>query len=107
MFRCLYDHVIGIARADPWIKCIRLEVEHTNKKAQSVYSRVGMHNIGDAREFHEIDYIWTVPPKAVDEPTLHGPQNEPREQNRQQALRWRPHPQGGQRERGKFSPLCE
>lgn len=33
VFRALYDHIIGQARADPWIKCVRLYVELTNERA--------------------------------------------------------------------------
>ena len=47
VFRALYDHVVAMAKADPWIKCVRLYVELTNTKAQTVYSRVGMQNLDD------------------------------------------------------------
>ena len=35
-----------------------LYVELTNTKAQTVYTKVGMTNLDDAKEFHEIDYVW-------------------------------------------------
>ena len=62
VFRALYDHVYAISKKDPWIKAIRLYVELTNKGAQAVYSKVGMTNIDDVKEFHEVDYVWTERP---------------------------------------------
>ena len=59
VFRALYDHVLALAKSDPWVKCVRLYVELTNKRAQTVYEKVGMVNLDQQKEFHEIDYKWT------------------------------------------------
>ena len=58
VFRTLYNHIMAIARADPFIKCVRLYVELTNTSAQAVYSKMGMQNLDDTYEFHEVDYVW-------------------------------------------------
>ena len=59
VFRKLYDHVTDMARADPKVKAVRLYVEVTNKRAMTVYSKVGMINIEEGYDFHEVDYCWT------------------------------------------------
>ena len=42
VFRALYRHVEAEARADAQICGIRLYVDHSNRRAQDVYSRLGM-----------------------------------------------------------------
>mmetsp|Transcript_36305 Transcript_36305/g.44275 ORF Transcript_36305/g.44275 Transcript_36305/m.44275 type:complete len:101 (-) Transcript_36305:596-898(-) len=64
VFRSLYDHITAISRANPLIKCVRLYVELANTSAQAVYSKMGMINLDDAKEFHEVDYVWVEQPKA-------------------------------------------
>ena len=63
VFRALYNHVLEKARADPWVKAIRLYVETTNHSAMQVYRKMGMENIEDDIDFHEIDHL--ALPKAV------------------------------------------
>lgn len=43
VFRALYDHLSGLAAADPRICGIRLYVDRNNERAQEVYSRLGLH----------------------------------------------------------------
>jgi len=43
VFRALFDHLAALAREDARICGIRLYVDRSNEKAQSVYGRLGMH----------------------------------------------------------------
>ena len=43
VFRALFDHLAAVAREDARICGIRLYVDRSNEKAQSVYGRLGMH----------------------------------------------------------------
>lgn len=43
VFKALFDHLAGVARADPRVCGIRLYVDRGNEKAKSVYGRLGMH----------------------------------------------------------------
>jgi ribosomal protein S18 acetylase RimI-like enzyme len=42
VFRALYQHVLGLASADPGVIGLRLYVEHNNKVAQQTYLGLGM-----------------------------------------------------------------
>lgn len=55
VFRQLYEHVLGRARANPDVCGLRLYVDHENQGAQGVYRRLGMH---EARyRFFELDFV--------------------------------------------------
>ncbi len=43
VFRALYAHLVGIARADARICGIRLYVDRANERAQAVYAQLGLH----------------------------------------------------------------
>ena len=42
VFRAMYDHILVKAKADPRVCGIRLYVERENRRAQTVYQRVGL-----------------------------------------------------------------
>jgi GNAT superfamily N-acetyltransferase len=42
VFRAMHDHILVKAKADPRVCGIRLYVERENRRAQSVYQRVGL-----------------------------------------------------------------
>lgn len=42
VFRAMYDHILVKAKADPSVCGIRLYVEQANRRAQTVYHRVGL-----------------------------------------------------------------
>ncbi|MDF0652669.1 MAG: GNAT family N-acetyltransferase [Nitrospira sp. LK265] len=42
VFRAMHDHILVRARADPRVCGIRLYVERENRRAQTVYQRVGL-----------------------------------------------------------------
>jgi ribosomal protein S18 acetylase RimI-like enzyme len=46
VFRALYEHVRGAARADPEVVGLRLYVEQDNRDAQGTYERLGMVRTG-------------------------------------------------------------
>lgn len=55
VFRALYDHVLGAARARGDVCGLRLYVEHENRRAQAVYEAVGMPE--SHYRLHEIDFF--------------------------------------------------
>jgi GNAT superfamily N-acetyltransferase len=46
VFRALYEHVEGQARADPTVVGLRLYVEHENDVARQTYQRLGLTQTG-------------------------------------------------------------
>src|SRR5262245_55615608 len=55
VFRQLYQHVLARARANPEVCGIRLYVDHENRSAQQVYTRLGMR---EARyRFFDLDFV--------------------------------------------------
>lgn len=42
VFRAMYNHILAKAKADPRVCGIRLYVERENRRAQTVYQRVGL-----------------------------------------------------------------
>jgi ribosomal protein S18 acetylase RimI-like enzyme len=46
VFRALFEHVEGLARADPGVIGLRLYVENGNHAAQETYARLGMKRAG-------------------------------------------------------------
>src|SRR5262245_44745197 len=55
VFRQLYEHVLARARANPEVCGIRLYVDHENRPAQQVYTRLGMR---EARyRFFDLDFV--------------------------------------------------
>ena len=42
VFRALFDHILGLAQADPEVRGLRLYVERENGRAQRVYEQLGM-----------------------------------------------------------------
>jgi len=42
VFRTLFDHILGLAQADPEVRGLRLYVERENGRAQRVYEQLGM-----------------------------------------------------------------
>jgi len=55
VFRQLYEHVLARARANPEVSGIRLYVDHENRPAQQVYTRLGMR---EARyRFFDLDFV--------------------------------------------------
>ena len=42
VFRAMHDHILVKAKADPRVCGIRLYVERENRRAQTVYQRVGL-----------------------------------------------------------------
>jgi GNAT superfamily N-acetyltransferase len=55
VFRALYDHVVAKAKADPRVCGIRLYVERENRRAQTVYQRVGLSP--SAYTVYEQDFV--------------------------------------------------
>ncbi|MCJ7453715.1 MAG: GNAT family N-acetyltransferase [Steroidobacteraceae bacterium] len=46
VFRALYRHIEGLAKADPRVCGLRLYVERDNERAQETYRRCGMQDAG-------------------------------------------------------------
>jgi len=42
VFRAIFDKIVAEAKKDPFVKGVRLYVEHDNEKAKAVYSKLGM-----------------------------------------------------------------
>ena len=55
VFRALYDHVLGAARADDGVCGVRLYVDHDNTRAQAVYEAIGMD--ASHYRFYEVDFV--------------------------------------------------
>ena len=55
IFRQMYEHIKLKAQEDNNVKAIRLYVDLDNETAQKVYKRLGMDNIEDNYDFHELD----------------------------------------------------
>jgi ribosomal protein S18 acetylase RimI-like enzyme len=55
VFKSLYRHVEGLAKADPGVCGLRLYVENENKRAQATYERVGMKPT--VYRMFEVDFV--------------------------------------------------
>lgn len=62
VFRQLYQHVLGRARANPEVCGLRLYVDHANQAAQEVYRELGMH--AARYRFFELDFVLEAGPEA-------------------------------------------
>jgi ribosomal protein S18 acetylase RimI-like enzyme len=55
VFRTMYDHILVRAKAEPRVCGIRLYVERENRRAQTVYQRVGLNP--SAYTVYEQDFV--------------------------------------------------
>ena len=58
VFRKIYQTIVDSAKADSFVKAVRLYVEHDNKTAQMVYSALGMGKV-ETFAFDEIDFVFS------------------------------------------------
>jgi GNAT superfamily N-acetyltransferase len=63
VFRAMHDHTLAKAKADPQVCGIRLYVERENRRAQSVYQRVGLSPAGYA--VYEQDFVLGPPTQNI------------------------------------------
>ena len=62
VFRAMHDHILIKAKADPRVCGIRLYVERENRRAQTVYQRVGL--TPSMYTVFEQDFVFSAQPRS-------------------------------------------